>query len=118
MRVCLLYILLLLPFIDICERAGPRISDEYRKKNPQRPITERRKQNSLFLTTTSKLASDVIGMSFDAQLYEVFGYRHGRSVGCVTPELRGLGWSSTENNVIIAAAVKPRGFRMTMCTQA
>ena len=42
-----------------------------------------------------KLAKDVIGASFDAQRYEVFGYRHGKSVGSVIPELRGLGWSST-----------------------
>ena len=35
-----------------------------------------------------KLATDIIGVSFDAQWYEVFGYRHGKCV-------RVLGWSST-----------------------
>ena len=66
------------------------------KKTPRRPITERKKNLAVFDHQIHQtLATDVIGVSFDAQWYEVFGYQHGKSVGCVIPELRGLGWSST-----------------------
>ena len=34
-----------------------------------------------------KVATDVIGLSFDAQWYDVFGYWHGKSVGCVILKL-------------------------------
>ena len=42
-----------------------------------------------------ELGTDVVGVSFDAHVYAAFGYVHGSSVECVTPELRGLGWSPT-----------------------
>ena len=74
---------------------SPYMMSTEEKKSPQRPITEETKLKVFDHLIHQKLATDVIGVSFDAQWYEVFGYRHGESVGCVIPELRGLGWSST-----------------------
>ena len=102
----------------MCEYKGskPLIYDEYRKKkNPRRPITEEKQNLDVFdHQIIQTLATDVIGVSFDAQRYEVFGYGDGESVGSVILELRGLGWSSTKNCVIIAAAAMPRGFPTSM----
>ena len=76
----------------VCARRVYLMSTE--EKNPKRAITEK----NLFVfdqQSHQKLATDVIGVSFNANDFEVFRYGHGKSVGCVIPELRGLGWSST-----------------------
>ena len=60
-------------------------------KTPQRPITEKQTPSMFFdHEMHRKLAVDVIGVSYDAQRYEIFGYGHGKSVGCGV-----LGWGST-----------------------
>ena len=73
------------------------INEEYRRKNkPSEDDYRRKKPLDVFDKQIHQtLPTDVIGVSFDAQWYEVLGYGHRKTVGCVISELRGLACSST-----------------------
>ena len=75
------------------EREG--VSQNHKCKSPressvQMMSTEEKTLEVFDHQIHQKLATDVIEVSFDAQWYEAFRYGHGKSVGCVIPELRGF----------------------------
>ena len=81
---------------ELCTAARVRCPQLVKKTKPFRGRIQEEKKLEVFdHQIHQKLATDVVGVSFDAQWYEGFGYGHGSSIECVILELRGLGWSST-----------------------